>query len=122
MNDPLKNNSIYFNIIKPKEQKYASEMHPVPTASDITSGFYIRYFVSRKNITDAILEIDEKQYNFFISSPFYNAFSVKWVLPENTSENMNINMTTIEFVDKAYPGFKIKMRPFATPPAKYILP
>jgi hypothetical protein len=120
MNDTIKNNSIYFNLTKSKEQRYAKEVVPQPTSNDIKAGFYTRYFVSRKNINNAIIEVDEKQYNKFLDSMFYNAFSVVWKLPSMTYENMLENMNTINSMNISYSGFYQKMRPFAMLPTKML--
>ncbi|MFA5395957.1 MAG: fibronectin type III domain-containing protein, partial [Methanogenium sp.] len=120
MNDSLKNNTTYFNLTKVKEQKYAVEIHPKPTKDDFENGFYIRYFVSQKNTNDNIIEIDKTQYDGFLDSKFYTIFNMRWMLPDDTEENMKINMDAISLLNKTYPAFRQKMRPFAMKQSTYI--
>jgi uncharacterized protein YcnI len=118
MNDTIKNNSIYFKLTQAPELIYASEVHPKPTKDELKTGVYTRYFVSQKNVSSNIIEVDKKQYDGFVSSKFYTTFSIQWKIPEDVPTNMKENMIAVLIIDKFYPGFNIKMRPFVLPNKK----
>jgi hypothetical protein len=58
--------------------KMPSQVLPVVTQSDATSGFIIRYFVKQVNDNSHIVEVDKQQYEKFKSNPRFVTTSIDW--------------------------------------------
>lgn len=89
------------------------QIQPLPTSNNYNIGEIQRYFTSKINEIK-YTEINESQYNSFISKDstvqhsLYIAFQLPWVITGNRSKVYNVNMKTVNRVQKNFKlqGFK----------------
>ena len=89
------------------------QIQPLPTPNNYNIGEIQRYFTSKINEVK-YTEINESQYNSFVSKDstvqhsLYIAFQLPWVITGNRSNTYNVNMKTVNRVQKNFKlqGFK----------------
>lgn len=114
-------NSTTVELVKPVKISTKStnssnyEFHyAMPTNSDYSRGFFIRYVIKRVNSgLETIKEISAEEYNRALSNPLYIAKSFAWKLtgplyttPEGTPGIVNTNQKTIDELEKSIPEVK----------------
>lgn len=74
---------------------------PTPNYIDYRRGYIVRYFIQRVNDKDAtIYEVNSKEYEKYLTDPFWNAVSLEWRISGNLNEIEYSNKQSLNIASK----------------------
>jgi len=95
--------------------KYPTEIYPIPVLEDYENGYMIRYFVKLKtNINSNIVEVDEKQYKFYLeqnkfSNGLFYCVKLRWRIKGLLEDVQISNNNILKLKEKYIPNLSLKL-------------
>jgi hypothetical protein len=114
-----------YNLLNRGNSKFFNQTpdlyYPKLSDTEYTEGYFTRYFIRTANDQHAtITEIDQTEFNIFISNPFYTGISVKWKITGALNDVViddilhelsvgNYNYSQLKLANGAFPGILNKL-------------